>query len=69
MRIIGAPEQKGMATDIAIHAYAIPNAWPAEVERQARSFSKNVTTADKKGRVDLRDLPLVTITRARNVES
>ncbi len=61
VRIIGAPEQKGMATDIAIHAYAIPNVWPQEVERQARSFKKDVTAADKKGRIDLRDLPLVTI--------
>ncbi len=61
VRIIGEAEQKGMATDIAIHAYAIPNVWPPEVERRARAFKKDVPNADKKGRVDFRDLPLVTI--------
>ncbi|HEX2140314.1 MAG TPA: VacB/RNase II family 3'-5' exoribonuclease, partial [Woeseiaceae bacterium] len=61
VRVIGAPEQKGIATDIAIHAYAIPNTWPPDVERRARGFRKDVTDADKQGRIDLRDLPLVTI--------
>jgi ribonuclease R len=61
VRIIGAIDQKGMATDIAIHAYAIPNVWPDEVERRVRAFRKSVPAADKGGRVDLRDLPLVTI--------
>lgn len=59
--IIGAPEQKGIATDIAIHAYAIPDVWPPDVERRARGFRKDVPDADKQGRIDLRDLPLVTI--------
>ena len=61
VRIIGEPEQKGMATDIAIHAYAVPDVWPDEVQRRARRYSKKVSAADKKDRVDLRDLPLVTI--------
>lgn len=61
VRIIGAPDQKGMATDIAIHAYAIPAAWPDEVQRRARRYGSKVTGGDKKSRVDLRDLPLVTI--------
>jgi ribonuclease R len=61
VRVIGAPDRKGMATDIAIHAYAIPDAWPDAVARQARAYPDKVTAADRKGRVDLRDLPLVTI--------
>ncbi|HET6628651.1 MAG TPA: ribonuclease R [Woeseiaceae bacterium] len=61
VRIIGSAGQKGMATDIAIHAHAIPNVWPPDVERRARTFKKEVPAADKKGRTDLRDLPLVTI--------
>ena len=61
VRIIGAPDQKGMATDIAIHAYAIPDVWPDEVQRQARTYGREVSAADKQERVDLRGLPLVTI--------
>lgn len=40
VRIIGAPDQKGMATDIAIHAYAIPDVWPEEVQRRARAYGE-----------------------------
>ncbi len=61
VRVIGAPDQKGMATDIAIHAYAIPDVWPEAVLRRARTYPGKVRAAERKGRVDLRDLPLVTI--------
>src|SRR3546814_9675171 len=46
VRIIGAAEQKGMATDIAIHAHAIPNVWPPDVERRARAFKKDVRSEE-----------------------
>jgi ribonuclease R len=61
VRVIGAPDQKGMATDIAIHAYGIPDTWPEDVRRRARAFDSEVAASDKKDRVDLRKLPLVTI--------
>src|SRR5690606_38690136 len=61
VRVIGAPDQKGMATDIAIHTYAIPDLWPEAVLRRARTYPGKVRAAERKGRVDLRDLPLVTI--------
>lgn len=61
LRIIGEPAQKGIATDIAIHAHGIPDAWPGAVAQAARKMGKSVAAKDKKGRVDYRELPLVTI--------
>jgi ribonuclease R len=61
VRIIGAPDQKGIATDIAIHSHGIPTEWPRAVRTEVRKFGTTVPTAAKKGRVDLRDVDLVTI--------
>lgn len=60
-KVIGAPGQKGIATDIAIHAHAIPHEWPAAVKKDISKFGKSVADDAKKGRVDLRDTDLVTI--------
>jgi ribonuclease R len=61
VKVIGAPDQKGIATDIAIHSNGIPTEWPRAVRRQVTKFGTTVPTAAKKGRVDFRDLDLVTI--------
>ena len=59
--IIGDPHQKGIATDIAIHSHAIPTQWPKAVREEIRQFGEHVPSTAKRGRVDLRDLDLVTI--------
>ncbi|MFQ6006329.1 MAG: ribonuclease R family protein, partial [Woeseia sp.] len=61
IRVIGDPEQKGIATDIAIHSNGIPTLWPKPVRESSRKFGKSVPSSAKKGRVDLREIPLVTI--------
>ena len=61
VRILGAPGQKGIATDIAIHAHGIPHSWPKEVRAQANKFGKQVPATAKRGREDLRSTRLVTI--------
>ena len=61
VQIIGEPQQKGIATDIAIHAHAIPFTWPSEVEREIAKYKKEVPEDDKQDRTDFRDVPLVTI--------
>ncbi len=60
-QILGDPSQKGIATDIAIHAHGIPVRWPKPVREQADAYGPNVPTAAKKGREDLRGLDLITI--------
>jgi len=61
VRVIGQPNQKGIATDIAIHSHSIPTAWPKAVREDVRKFGPNVPAVAKKGRVDLRSIDLVTI--------
>lgn len=61
LKVIGEPGQKGIATDIAIHAHAIPTKWPAEVSKYIRKFGDSVPAAARSGRVDLRDTALITI--------
>jgi ribonuclease R len=61
IEVIGAPNDKGIATEIAIHAHGIPTDWPESVQEQAGKFGEHVPETAKKGRVDLRDVNLVTI--------
>ena len=61
IQVIGEPDRPGIATDIAIHSNGIPNRWPGDVRDVAKTFGKSVPAAAKKGRVDLRDVPLITI--------
>jgi ribonuclease R len=61
VEVLGDFMAPGMEIDIAIRNYEIPHVWPAEVEREAARLDPEVTEADKVGRVDLRNLPLVTI--------
>jgi ribonuclease R len=60
-RVIGDPKQKGIATDIAIQSHAIPTEWPRSVREEIKVFGKTVPSSAKKGRIDLRDVDLVTI--------
>jgi len=61
VRVIGAPDEKGIATEIAIQAHGIPSHWPATVRDAAAAVGKTVKSAAKRGRLDLRSLDLVTI--------
>jgi len=59
--ILGQSGAPGMATEIAIRSHGLPYEWPEGVEAAAQKFGDSVPGAMKKGRKDLRDLPLVTI--------
>jgi len=61
VQVIGRPGEKGIATDIAIHAHGIPTDWPQAVSKQIKAFGEEVPEAAKKGRIDLRDIDLMTI--------
>ncbi len=60
-RVMGERHAAGMATELAIHSHALPHVMPAEVEQEVRGLSPEVPEAAKQGRLDLRDIPLVTI--------
>ncbi|WP_165674567.1 ribonuclease R, partial [Metapseudomonas otitidis] len=51
----------GMEIEVALRSYDIPHEWPEAVEKEAAKLKPEVAEKDKQKRVDLRDLPLVTI--------
>jgi len=62
IKVLGAPGDPGLITDVAIEQYELPDAFPEAVIKQANAFGAEVREADKQeSREDLRDLPLITI--------
>lgn len=61
IQVLGDHMAPGMEIELAIQAHGIPNFWPEDVKKEAATLSSEVSEKDKKHRVDLRDLPLVTI--------
>ena len=59
--VLGDNMAKGMEVEIAIRKHDIPHSFPSTVEKQLKKWAEDVPEEAKHGRVDLRDLPLVTI--------
>jgi ribonuclease R len=60
-KVLGGALAPGLEIDLAIHSFDIPNTWSLGVISQIEKISKEPSQADKENRVDLRDLPFVTI--------
>lgn len=61
IEVLGEITKPGLETDMAIRTYGLPFEFPDEVVEQTEAFSSRVTQKAKEGRLDLRELPLVTI--------
>jgi ribonuclease R len=60
--ILGEHMGPGMEIDIALRSHDLPYEWPAAVDKECLQYnSENISKNAKKGRVDLRKTPLVTI--------
>ena len=59
--VIGHENSKGIEVSAAIHAHNLSHQWPKEIAQELQDFSKKSFAITSKNRVDLRDLPLVTI--------
>jgi ribonuclease R len=59
--VLGEHLDPGMEIRMAVHNHGIPWQWPEAVEQEADALADVVLAKDKKHRVDLRHLPLVTI--------
>ncbi|AYO32614.1 ribonuclease R [Haemophilus influenzae] len=59
--ILGDNMAKEMEVEIALRNHDIPHKFPSAVEKYVKKFTEEVPEEAKKGRVDLRNLPLVTI--------
>lgn len=61
VEVLGDNMGTSLAVDMALRTHEIPSGWPEQVEAEIAKLSEEVPEEAKKGRVDLRDLPLVTI--------
>jgi ribonuclease R len=60
-RILPEAGAAGTAIELAIASHGLAHEFPPAVLREARRFGKSVPAGTEAGRVDVRDLPLVTI--------
>lgn len=61
VEVLGEHMAPGMEIEIALRNHDLPHQWPQEVLEQVKRLKPEVPESAKKGRVDLRHLPLVTI--------
>src|SRR5665647_3197338 len=59
--ILGEVDDPGMEIEIAVRKYSVPHEFSAACIALARNLPEHVRAQDKKRRVDLTDVPLVTI--------
>ncbi len=59
--VLGDHLDPGMEIDIAIRSHGIPYEWPEAVQAEAAALEAEPLEQDKQHRVDLRELPFVTI--------
>ena len=61
VQILGNYADSGMEIEIALRKHKLPHEFTPAAIKQAESIPKLVQAADYKGRIDLRELPLITI--------
>ena len=59
--VLGQDLEPGMEVEIALRTHDIPHEWPAGLDKELKRFGEFVPESAIEGRIDLRDLPLVTI--------
>ena len=59
--VLGEIDDPGMEIEIAVRKYGVPHVFSDLAMAQARALPDHVRPVDHKNRVDLRDIPLVTI--------
>ncbi len=61
IEVLGEIDDPGMEIEIAVRKYSVPHEFSEACLEQAKALPDKVRAQDRKGRVDLRDVPLVTI--------
>jgi ribonuclease R len=61
VEVLGEIDDPGMEIEIAVRKFDVPHQFSEPAKAQAAALPESVTAADLKGRIDLRDVPLVTI--------
>ena len=61
VEVLGNYADPGMEIEIALRKHALPHVFSREAERLCERLPDAVTDEDREGRIDLTELPLVTI--------
>ncbi len=61
LEILGSENTPGIEIKAAMHAYNLPHIWSESVLKETSQLTEEVSSAAKRGRLDLRDMALVTI--------
>jgi len=61
VNVLGDHMAPGMEIEIALRAFDLPHIWSVKALEQAEAFGSEIPKAEIEGRLDLRDLPLLTI--------
>ena len=61
VEVLGEMDDPGMEIEIAVRKYGVPHIFSDECLAAAKALPEKVMAKDRKGRVDLRDVPLCTI--------
>lgn len=59
--VLKGTTQLNLETEAAIEQYKLPHVWPKAVKAEIKSLAPTIAPAAKRGRLDLRTVPLVTI--------
>ncbi|WP_290675760.1 ribonuclease R [Aquabacterium sp.] len=59
--VLGGIDDPGMEIEIAVRKYEVPHKFSDDTLAQAAKLPEKLRASDKKGRIDLTDVPLVTI--------
>jgi ribonuclease R len=59
--VLGHADEPGIATDIAVYSHQLPWEFPEQAVAEAEAFGESIDQRRASERLDLRDLPLVTI--------
>jgi len=61
IEVLGDIDDPGMEIEIAVRKFGVPHEFSEEAKKQAAKLPGEVRDSDLEGRVDLRDIPMVTI--------
>jgi ribonuclease R len=61
IEVLGAIDDPGMEIEIAVRKFSVPHEFDPQTLAAAQALPEAVAPRDRRGRVDLRDVPLVTI--------
>ena len=61
VEVLGEIDDPGMEIEIAVRKFGVPHEFPSAAVLEAESLPSKIRAADRKQRVDLTDVPLVTI--------